>query len=493
MDNNNSNKENAFSTVDIRVWFSDIWRGAVKFGWVAVALAVLFGGVQFYRSYICFVPSYQSTATFTVQTENEVLSGDSGVSAYSFYYDRETADQLATVFPSIVSNEVLKKQVCADLDVKRMPAAVSATCVTGTNMITLTAEGDDPQLTYDTLLSVIDNYSSVADYIIGRTKLVMINEPVVATEPSNSNAWIMSVFYACVVGFILGVGWIFIYAKLRKTIRTKEDISSVLNQHCVGVLPQVIFKKYRREISKNILLTNPLIGNEFLESLRLLRSSVQGLLDNDAKTMMITSTSPNEGKTVVTVNLASSFARDDKKVLVVDADLRNSGIRSILGETKFNRELISENEFFVIEHIEVLDFDLLTFKSVIDSVQKITRTVKLKDLFSILKNQYDFVFVDTPPCGMISDATIIAGSVDSVVYVVRQDAVLQSNIRSGISSLLETGTDFIGCILNGAMGGFGGYGSYYKYGGYYRYYRGGYSYRYGYSDKYGYYSGNKKK
>lgn len=484
MNNNTPQKDNTASTVEISVLLGDIWRGAKKFGWIALALAVLLGGFQFYRSYVRFSPEYTVAATFTVHTENKVLSGDNGVSAYSFYYDRETADQLESVFPHIISNPILRQRVCEDLDVEAMPASVTAACVQGTNMITLTSKGGDPQLTYDTLLSVIDNYSYVAEYIIGRTKLVMINEPVVPEKPSNSNAWISSVFYAALIGLVLGWAWILVYAILRKTIRTKEDIADVLNQHCIGVLPQVVFKKYRREISKNLVLTNPLIGNEFLESLRLLRSSVQTSLGNN-KVLMLTSTAPNEGKTVVTANLAASFAHEEKSVLVIDADLRNSGLQIMLNEGRFERKLLTENDFFKIEHIEKLDFELLSFKPVIDSVQKIVRTANLKELLNALKSEFDLVLIDTPPCGMISDATIIAGAADTVAYVIRQDAVIQSNIRAGISSLLETETNFLGCILNGASSGFGSYG-------YYKYYRGGYSYKYGGYKKYGY-SSNKKK
>lgn len=484
MNNNTPQKDNTASTVEISVLLGDIWRGAKKFGWIAIALAVLLGGFQFYRSYVRFSPEYTVAATFTVHTENKVLSGDNGVSAYSFYYDRETADQLESVFPHIISNPILRQRVCEDLDVEAMPASVTAACVQGTNMITLTSKGGDPQITYDTLLSVIDNYSYVAEYIIGRTKLVMINEPVVPEKPSNSNAWISSVFYAALIGLVLGWAWILVYAILRKTIRTKEDIADVLNQHCIGVLPQVVFKKYRREISKNLVLTNPLIGNEFLESLRLLRSSVQTSLGNN-KVLMLTSTAPNEGKTVVTANLAASFAHEEKSVLVIDADLRNSGLQIMLNEGRFERKLLTENDFFKIEHIEKLDFELLSFKPVIDSVQKIVRTANLKELLNALKSEFDLVIIDTPPCGMISDATIIAGAADTVAYVIRQDAVIQSNIRAGISSLLETETNFLGCILNGASSGFGSYG-------YYKYYRGGYSYKYGGYKKYGY-SSNKKK
>lgn len=483
MNNNTVNNDNNNSTVEIRVLLSDIWRGVIKFGWIAIALAVLFAGAQFYRSYVRFVPIYKASATFTVHTENKVLSGDNGVSAYSFYYDRETADQLATVFPNIISNEVLKKQVCSDLGVSSMPATVTATCVEGTNMITLTSTGSDPQLTYDVLLSVIDNYSSVADYIIGRTKLVMINDPVVPEGPSNSGAWVSSVMYAALIGFALGMGWIMIYAILRKTIRTKDDIRNILNQHCIGVLPQVVFKKYRREINKNIVLTNPLVGNEFLESLRLLRGSVQSALDNGEKFVMITSTAPEEGKTVAAVNLASIFARDEKKILIIDGDLRNSGIQEMIGGDDFPKTLYKENQYYRIEHIDTLGFDLLSFDESIDSVQKISRNVEFKEVLAEFRDKYDLILIDTPPCGMISDATIIARAADAIIYIIRQDAVHQSSIRAGISSLLETDAVFLGCILNGATGGIGGYGGYYQYGGYYRYYRYGYSSGYGYANK----------
>lgn len=480
---NISNKETGSSTVEIRILLSDIKKGIVKFGWVVVALAVLLGGFQFYRSYVRFRPSYTVAATFTVYTENEVLSGDNGVSAYSFYYDRETADQLATVFPHIISDRILRQKVCEDLNVVSMPASVSAEVVEGTNMITLTAIGNDPELTYDTLIAVIDNYPSVAEYIIGRTKLVMINEPIIPTEPSNSGAWVSSVIYAALIGLVLGLAWIFIYAFMRKTIHSKDDIKDVLNQHCIGILPQVVFKKYRREINKNLLLTNPLIGSDFHESLRMLSSSIYGLLDGKEKTIMLTSTSPGEGKTVATVNLATFFSGDEKSVLVVDADLRNSGIKYMIEEGNFEKELLYDNEFFKIEHIERLGFDLLSFKSNVDTIQKITRSLKLKSMLATLKSEYNMVLVDTPPCGMISDATIIASAVDAVIYVVRQDFVHQSNIRTGISSLLETEVEFLGCILNGASGGGGGY---YSYNGYYNNYRGGYSYRRGYYKKYGY-------
>ncbi len=491
MNNNTVNNDSANSTVELKVLLSDIWRGAIKFGWIAVALAVLLGGLQFYRSYVRFTPIYTVSATFTVQTENKVLSGENGVSAYSFYYDRNTADQLANVFPHVISSPILIAHVCKDLNVGSMPAMVTAACIEGTNMVTLKATGRDAQLTYDTLLSVIDNYSSVSDYIIGRTKIVMITDPVVPEIPSNKMAWRSSVLSAALIGAVIGIGWIVVYAILRKTIRTKEDIRNILNQNCIGVLPQVIFKKYRRKINTDVILTNPLIGNDFLESLRLLRSSVQKSLQNGEKVVMVTSTAPDEGKSVITVNLASIFAKNEGKILVVDCDLRDSGISPLVEEAMKDRNIERETDSYVIRHIDALGFDLLSFKNGEKNLQRIIRTPNLKAVFEEFNSEYDLILVDTPPCGIISDAIIIAGAADAVLYIIRQDVVMQTSIRTGINAVLETGTKLLGCILNGATGGVGGYGNYYKYGGYNKYYRYGYSGKYG---RYGYgYGGRKKK
>ncbi len=478
--NNNINKDDTNNTtLEIRVLLSDIWRGFIKFGWIAVVLAVVLGGIQFYRSYVRFTPAYTVSATFTVHTENEVLAGDNNASAYSFFYDRNTADQFQAVFPHIISNAVLQKLVCSDLGITYVPASVTATCVEDTSMVTLTATGADAQLTYDTLMSVIRNYSSVADYIIGRTKLVMIDEPVFPEKPSNSMAWRSTVFRAALIGFALGLGWVILYAILRKTVRTREDIQNILNQHCVGVLPQVIFKKYRRKINTDIIITNTNIGNEFLESLRLIRGSFKKRLNDGEKSVVITSTAPDEGKSVVTVNLAAILAKNGNKILVADCDLRNAGATSLVGDISAFECKSEENGIYSIRSIERLGFDLLSFNSE-KNPQSIVRTDSLRKLFSELKEEYDLILIDTPPCGMISDASIIAGAADTVLYVIRQDLVMQNSIRTGINTMLETDARFLGCVLNGAMGGFGGYGGYYRYGGYHKYYR------YGKGGKYGY-------
>lgn len=471
-------KNNAPLEKDVTLYLSDFWRGFVKFWWVGIVLGLVFGVVALYIGYVTFIPEYEVSATFTVHTENNTLADD----AYAYYYNRSTANELATVFPHVFQSRLLSNRVCKDLGIEAMPAEVSAKCVSGTNMITLTTTGKDPQVAYDVLLSVIDNYSYITEYIIGPTRLVSLSPPEVPSEPSNELVWYTVVLNGMLVGLAIGAAWIALYAVLRQTVRTKEDIHQTLNQTCIGVVPEVTFKRYSHKGNNDILLTNPLLGHEFLESYRLLRDAVQNNLQENEKVLLLTSTTQGEGKSVTTVNLAAMFAKNLGKVLVIDGDLRNSGISKLISRN-FTDDIEGLQTFDPegvcrIDRVEQLGVDVLSFRANARQLWKIIRTNKLKEIIDPLRSKYDLILIDTPPCGLISDAAIFAGAADVAFYIVRQDAVMGSRIREGINTLLATEIRFAGCILNGAAGGLGGYGGNYGYGGYRSYYS------YGYSGKY---------
>ena len=494
MDTTRIDKNTDSSEQSITIYLSDLWRGFVKFWWVIAILMLLFGGFMFYRGYIRFTPIYKSSVTFTVHTENATLEGESGISAYSFYYDRNTADQLANVFPYVLQSNILQKQVCEDLGLEYMPASVSVSCVPGTNMVTLTTTGTDPQLTYDVLIAVLDNYSTVSEYIIGRTKLIIITEPQVSKVPSNTHSWKSGTKKGILVGFILGIGYIALYAVLRETVRTKEDIRNNLNQHCMGVLPHVVFKRYGKKHNQNILLNNPFIGNQFLEAVRLLRSGVQNALGAEEKVIVVTSTAAGEGKSVTVLNLAGMFAKNEMRTLVIDGDLRESGICEMLAseDPQFGEPVKTTDGSIVdITHVDALGFDLLRFSCSRRNFRQIMRTSYLQQVMEDLRKDYDLILIDTPPCGLISDAAIFARAADAVLYVIHQDHVMSTSIKTGINTLLSTDIRLLGCVLNGATSGIGSYGYNYGYGyGYKSYHHSGYRYgdsRHKYSRKKGAY------
>lgn len=399
-------KENAVAEKDITLYLSDFWRGFLKFWWIGVLMGLLLGSVSFYKSYIQYVPVYKSSATFTVHMENDTLTGDGGMSAYSFFYDRTTADQLAIVFPYVMDSNILQERVCRDMNVSVMPASVS----------------------------VIDNYSYVTEYIIGPTQLNVIASPELPTTPINALEWQKETVKSVMTGLLIGAVWIVLYAVLRQTVRTKEDVQRELNQTCVGVLPQVTFKRYKRKIDTNVLLSNPLLGNDFMESMRLLRSAVQSGLQENEKVILVSSTAPGEGKSVTTLNLAAMLAKSDGKILVIDGDLRNSGISHMMFPGGKSLQDSDTDRLYDIIRAEQLGVDVLTFRTAQRRLWKIMRTNMLSGILSELRDKYDYILIDTPPCGIISDAAIMANVADVALYIVRHFPIYRKNdakIQSG--------------------------------------------------------------
>lgn len=459
-------KKNAVqSEKDVTLYLSDFTRGIRKFWWLSIVFAVLCGGIMLYWAYVRTVPMYQTSATFTVLIPNETLSGNEDQAAYSFSYSRTTADRLAAAFQYASQSSILQKKVCQALEVSSMPAILTVTFAEGTNLMTITASGQEPQLVYEVLLSFVEHYGDVTTYIIGPTRLVTIEEPVIPTEPYNARSWQQVVIKAILLGLAIEAAWIALYAVLRQTVRTKADIRQELNQTCIGVLPQVTFKRHNRKMDTRVLLTNPGVSGDFLESLRLLRDAVQSGLQEDEKVLLLTSTAPAEGKSVIALNLAAILAKTGKKVLVLDADLRNSGVTSILriNGAKSAPEGGEDGPapLYNIQNYAPLGIDVLTFDTRKNGLRHIIRSDRMQRVIDPLRAQYDLIIIDTPPCGMISDTAVIADAADAALYILRQDTVLISRIRNGINILLGTNARLIGCVLNGTTGGLGGYGYYY--------------------------------
>lgn len=466
------NEENA----KIELYLSDLWKGLLKFWWVCVGLVVIFAGIMFFRSYMSFSPRYTVSATFTVQTQAVGAEG-SGISSYSFYYNRATADQLSDTFPYIIESNLLQEAICEDLNISYVPVSLGATAVSETNMFTMTAVGSDPQQTYDVLISAIENYPSVAEYVIGSTMLTMISEPVFPEEPSNKQSYLNQMIFGAAFGGLIGIAWIILYAIMRNTIRTKQDIREKLNQFCLGLIPNVVFKKHNKEINRALLISNPMVGDSFQEAVRMMRNAVIQSASEEIKVIMVSSTAPAEGKTTVAVNLAASIAKVGKKVILVEGDLRNPSILKLIQNCE--RTAIKDETKFCFERIDELNIDLLTFKTENHTAQKIMRADYFSKFFDRLRKEYDFVIVDTPPCALTSDPTAIAQASDAAVLVIRQDSVRINRIKYALDSLMSVDIEILGCVLNGAASGLGGYGESYRYGRYSKYNR--YSYgRYGY-------------
>lgn len=202
------------------------------------------------------------------------------------------------------------------------------------------------------------------------------------------------------------------------------------------------------------------------ESYRVLRTNIQySSIDKKIKRMLVTSSEPGEGKSTTTGNLALTFSQDEKKVLLIDCDLRKPSIHKkfrvsnniglsdvILDNSKLDKALIKRNDYL----------DILPAGKVPPNPSELLGSKALEDLLDELGKKYDVIILDTPPVHAVTDAQILSTKVDGVILVVRAERTKKESVISAKAALDKVNANILGTVLNGGESSKGKY--YYYYG-----------------------------
>ncbi|MBG9366953.1 tyrosine-protein kinase [Streptococcus sp. NLN64] len=204
-----------------------------------------------------------------------------------------------------------------------------------------------------------------------------------------------------------------------------------------------------------------------------LRTNIQ-LSGDSIDVISISSVQPGEGKSTTSVNLAIAFARSGYQTLLVDADIRNSvmsGVFStrdkITGLTDYLTGKTDLSEGLCDTDIENLY--VIQSGPVSPNPTGLLQSLNFNKMIAILRKYYDYIIIDTPPIGMVIDAAIITQQGDATILVVESGSNKRRAVEKAVEQLEQTGTPFLGVILNKVdtnMERYGAYGSYGDYGNY---------------------------
>lgn len=189
------------------------------------------------------------------------------------------------------------------------------------------------------------------------------------------------------------------------------------------------------------------------EAYRTIRSNIGfSDVDNKMKTILFTSTKQNEGKSTMTSNIAYSFSKlENSKVLVVDMDLRNPTVHKMfevsntygLMDNLKNDRPLEKCVHKIEENIHVLPTGALP-----PNPAEVLSSKKVENFLKNIKDHYDYIFIDAPPVGSVSDATVISKNVDGVMYVVGANETDLSHAQIGIENLKKADANVLGAVLN---------------------------------------------
>lgn len=475
-----------FLDFNFAVLFHNFITAARRLAWLAILLALIVGTVTYVKVDRSYEPVYSVSAVFSVHAS---YTAATDILAHSDLLDSNAAQMLSETFPYVIRSENASMLLNMELQRSVPVSAITATSTAEAGLFTMTVKRVDPQDAYDTLKAAITIYPQAASSILGDTQINVINMPLEPpTKPDNANTALKSALGIAIPVFIFGMFCIFLLSLARKTVHSAEDLRKLVNLKCLAYIPRVKLKKHSNKSNLTLTITNPRVNSSFTECIRNLRVKLQKVLPSKSgcKTLLVTSTLPSEGKTTVSTNLALSLVSEGKRVVLIDGDLRKQSLKESIGLTDPSDGLVEilsgDLENFRLLTVPNSKLLLICGDETTDQPQALLDTPKMRQILDRIKESMDYIIIDSPPAGILSDAVTTAKYADATLYVVRQDLASTNQITNAIQSLSSNGVNLIGCVLNQTQAGTTRYGYGSKYSNNY-----GYSYGYKYSNSYGYY------
>ncbi|MBE9466612.1 GumC family protein [Dyadobacter subterraneus] len=299
----------------------------------------------------------------------------------------------------------------------------------------------------------------------------LIDAPIATVNPVKPRKlfiWLGSIAAGVLIPLLL-INLIFL---LNNTVQNKDEIEQRTGATVMGELGLMKAVKGASASDAIIKMTS---RSAVAEQFRALRTNLQYLGDGTCRTLMLTSSIGGEGKSFISINLAASLAYSDKRVILLGMDLRKPTLHDRL--LVDNRKGVSNymvgqtNLEDLIQSTSVHPkFDVMTSGPLPPNPSELLGNGRLKTLITELKERYDYILIDSPPYGLVTDSALIAEYVDATLYVVRFNYTLLGHLNR--IGELRNSKRFanLTVIYNGVNYG-AGYGYGYGYGGYgYGYY-----------------------
>jgi capsular exopolysaccharide synthesis family protein len=270
---------------------------------------------------------------------------------------------------------------------------------------------------------------------------------------------LLNITLGIIVGLAVGVGLAFFIEYLDTSVKTIDDVERALQAPVLGVIPQNV---------GSLIEEGP--DSPHAEAYRVLRTNILfSQKDPKLNTITVVSGGAGEGKSTTIFNLATIFAQNGQRVLIVDSDLRRPSLHKLFKVTNavgLTNYLLKQNTLEeVIQTTTVQTLDFMPSGKLPSSSMGVLSSTQMKELIRDLKRRYDYVFFDSPPIMGVSDASILASEVDMVLQVIQYRRYPQPMTIRAKQMIEKVGGNLLGIVLNNIN--MASDESYYYYSGYY--------------------------
>lgn len=283
----------------------------------------------------------------------------------------------------------------------------------------------------------------------------------------------LNILLSVIVGLVTGIGLAFFFEYLDNTIRIPEDIRSHLNIPYLGHIPAIAVDGKSDGGGRSELVTLHSPRSEASEACRGIRTSILfSSAESTPQVILVSSSGPQEGKTITTTNLAITMAQSGSKVIILDCDMRKPRIHEIFqlsGEKGLSNILTGDcNVTEAVAHTRIPSLDTIICGPIPPNPSELLGSRRMARLLDILRKHYARIIIDSSPIAAVTDAVILVRFADGIVLVVRAGETPREIVKNGLGQLQAVNGHILGAVLNGVDKGMDSPYYYHQY--YYYYY-----------------------
>lgn len=420
---------------------------------IFIALIILLSLVMgYFYSYYYKKPQYNSSVTVLLtgdeaQGEKQVTQTDLNLNS-GLISTYGSIAKSANVLSKVIENLGL------DISVQNLQKNLTVAEIKNTQFLKITVENQNPETAMKIANEISKVFVEQIKTIYNIQNINIIDTAEISNTPCNINH-IKDMAIALMAGIFTSGVLILILYILDDTIKSEKDIPVNLKLETIGTIPNT--NKTNNEL---IIETDP--KSYIVECLKTTRTNILYASNiNKKKAILFTSAREKEGKSFIVNNIAVAFAQANKKVLIVDTNLRNSKGRSQIFENQtgeglsdFIKEITGnklenlEKAKQYIKETKIPNLHILESGTIPPNPSELLSSTNMRNLLELLKSMYDLVLLDGTPSMMVSDSIALSTMVDSTILIAENKVSKINELKKTKRQIQDVGGKIMGVILN---------------------------------------------
>lgn len=469
------NKNLDIDMEDKDIGIEQVLHTVLRKAWIIGIASVLCAAITFAITFFFITPKYESTAKFYVNNSS-ISVGNTSISLSSG--DLTAARNLVDSYIVILQTRETLKDVSdyagVNLKHSELQKMITAEAVDNTEIFEVTVTSEDPQEAEAIANAIAYILPKRITSIVEGTSAKVVEAAVVPSKPS-SPSYAQNTVLGFLVGMILSAGTIVLWMVFDTTVRVEEDITQCCKYPLLATVPDMNIRskenayyvkapsrskkgKYTNVTSSGLSVVGPNISFAASEAYKLLRTKLQFSFtdENNSRVIGISSALSGEGKSLTAVNLAYTLSQLGQKVLLVDCDMRRPtlaeklGIQKKPGLSSYLTRQCHLNE--LLQPCGIKDdtkaFYVITAGENPPNPIELLSSERMKMSLKAMRESFDYVILDLPPVGEVSDALTVAKETDGILLVARQNVCDRYAFASTVHEFEFMNAKILGVVFN---------------------------------------------